>query len=322
MVCLLFARAVYKRSGWNDVVRLSTAASAGRESVLITPKDLAFKLENDKNGVVVLDSSWHLPGSERNAFKEFSQGRIPTAQFFDVDSVSDRSSPLPHTVPTADFFEATARRFGITNESTVVTYDSMGLFSSARCWWLFKYFGHKNVYILDGGLPAWKALNYEMNAGDETNSQQIDGIPFRAVPTPNQLVSLCDMTQSNLDKTQSIVFDARWAPRFNGEVEEPRKGVRSGHIPGSVNVPFHKLLKEDGSGLLDTELLAVRLGQCVTEEFIKDTSKPIIASCGSGVTACIILAALEIVGRTENTKLFDGSWTEYGLSDFPVETKK
>jgi thiosulfate/3-mercaptopyruvate sulfurtransferase len=323
MVLLLVARTVSKRSG-RGVGRagLSNAASAGRGNVLVKPAELAAKLDKGENDIVVFDSSWHMPGSDRNAREEFMQDRIPTAQFFDIDSISDSSSPLPHTLPTAEFFQEAAREFGVTNESTVVTYDSVGLFSSARCWWLFKYFGHRNVYILDGGLPAWKGQNFETIAGDETNGPQALGGSFRAVAEHSRLASLSDMNQSKLNDTKSTIFDARGGPRFNGDVDEPREGVRTGHIPGSVNVPFQSLLTEDGSGLLDTDLLTVRLDQAAPEGLIQDTSRPIITSCGSGVTACIILAALEIVGRTENTKLFDGSWTEYGMSDLPVDTKK
>jgi thiosulfate/3-mercaptopyruvate sulfurtransferase len=142
--------------------------------------------------------------------------------------------------------------------------------------------------------------------------------PFQAIPGPNKLAKLKDMTQSNLEKTGAVVLDARGAARFKGEVKEPREGVRCGHIPESLNLPFQNLLKEDGSGLLETNDLQDQFDNLLPNEIIQNINTPIITSCGSGVSACILVAGLNIIGRTENVKVFDGSWTEYGMSDLPV----
>jgi thiosulfate/3-mercaptopyruvate sulfurtransferase len=256
----------------------------------------------------VLDGSWHLPTEDRDALTEFHSNHISGAQFFDIDGISDKASDLPHMIPPATQFEQQIAEMGISNNDQVVVYDSHGLFSAARVWWLFKAFGLDNIAVLDGGLPKWIA---EGRSTRSDVSAPASGA-VSAKLNDNIVRSAADVHQASTSASAQII-DARPAPRFKGEVPEPRAGLRSGHIPNSVNVFFKSVLNSDGTLKSDDDLKAVFHAQGI------DLGQPIITSCGSGVTASVLALALQKIGHT-NHALYDGSWSEWGaLHDYPVE---
>jgi thiosulfate/3-mercaptopyruvate sulfurtransferase len=260
----------------------------------------------DRN-VVIVDGSMFLPTQKRDAHAEHLSGHIPGAVFFDVDAISDHSTELPHMLPGAGQFGEAVGALGIGDGDTVVVYDSLGLYSAARVWWTFRIFGATNVFILDGGLPKWKAEKRLLETGDTKKTPK----KFHAEMNVAPVAMLTDVRMALTDQSSQIV-DARSAERFAGKAPEPRPGLRSGHMPGSFNVPFDRVLEN---------------GRLASPEHIKeaftsagvDLDKPIITSCGSGVTAAILTLALESIGRTPKG-LYDGSWSEWGARpDVPVE---
>jgi thiosulfate/3-mercaptopyruvate sulfurtransferase len=260
----------------------------------------------DRN-VVVVDGSLFLPTQKRDAHAEYRAGHIPGAVFFDVDAVSDHSTELPHMLPGAAQFGQAVGALGIGDGDTIVVYDSLGLYSAARVWWTFRIFRATNVFILDGGLPKWKAERRLLETGDTERAPK----QFHAEMNVAPVAMLADVRMALTDQSAQIV-DARSAERFAGNAPEPRPGLRSGHMPGSFNVPFDRLL-ENGR-LASRE----RIEEAFTSAGV-DLDKPIITSCGSGVTAAILTFALESIGRTLKG-LYDGSWSEWGgRPDLPVE---
>jgi thiosulfate/3-mercaptopyruvate sulfurtransferase len=257
----------------------------------------------------VLDGSYFLPGIPRDPKAEYDACHIPGARFFDIDEISDKRSDLPHMVPPVEKFMSRMRAMGVGDGHQVVVYDSQGLFSAARVWWLFKLMGQDNIAVLDGGLPKWLA------EGRETEDMEpIIRDRHMTVRRQNQMVK--DVTQvSSASKLGDYqILDARSAGRFRGDEPEPREGLRAGHIPGSRNVPFKELLNEDGT-MKDADGL-----RAAFEAAGADLSKPVITTCGSGVTAAIINLALERIGKTDHA-LYDGSWTEWGAyPTVPVAT--
>ena len=257
----------------------------------------------------VLDASWYMPAENRDAKAEYDATHIPGARFFDIDEISDLRSDLPHMVPPVEKFMSRMRAMGVGDGHQVVVYDGAGVFSAARVWWLFKLMGQNDVAVLDGGLPKWQA-----------EGREIEDLPpvirdrHMTVRRQNHLVK--DVTQvSSASKLGDYeIVDARAAPRFRGEVEEPREGLRSGHVPGSKNVPFGQLLNEDGT-MKAPEALRVEF-----ETAGVDLSKPAITSCGSGITAAILCLAMERFGKSDFA-LYDGSWTEWGaFPTLPIAT--
>jgi len=256
----------------------------------------------DAPDVVIIDASWYLPAMERNAKKEYEQEHIPGAVFMDIDEVSDQSSPLPHMMPEPHVFSSKMRKMGIGDGQTIVVYDGAGIFSAARVWWMLRAFGVESVFVLDGGLPAWKEEGYPLTDEVPTRLER----HFTAMLNHDMVRNL-DEVQDALDSSSHLVLDARAPERFKGLAPEPREGVRAGHMPGALNLPFGLLLNE--GKLRSKEDL-----QNIFKQVGVDASTPVITSCGSGVTAAVITLALEQVGFSKNA-LYDGSWTEWGSSE-------
>ncbi|MEM9971174.1 MAG: 3-mercaptopyruvate sulfurtransferase [Pseudomonadota bacterium] len=257
----------------------------------------------------ILDASWYMPGDKRDAHAEYGRGHIPGARFFDIDEISDLRSELPHTVPPVEKFISRMRAMGVGDGHQVVVYDGSGLFSAARVWWLFRLMGKMDIAVLDGGYPKWTA------EGRPTE----DMAPImrdRHITVSRQAHMVRDVTQvaaaSKLGDHE--IIDARAAERFRGDTAEPREGLRSGHVPGSKNIPFKMLLNPDSTMKSPAELREIFKAADV------DLTKPVITTCGSGVTAAIISLALERIGHRQHA-LYDGSWTEWGMyDDLPVAT--
>jgi len=259
--------------------------------------------------IVILDASWHLPAAKRNAREEFHAKRIPGAQLFDIDGTADTSSSLPHMLPSPAKFASDVKKLGVGDGKKVICYDAAGLFSAARCWWMFKVFGHDDVAVLDGGLPKWEREGKPLENGPAAQPQERHFTPrFRAT----MVRSLADVAKAVASGSAQIA-DARSGTRFRGEEPEPRAGVRPGHMPGALNVHYASLLRPDGT-LKDEAALASTFSKAGV-----DTAKPVITSCGSGVTAAILTLALSELGAKDHA-LYDGSWTEWGSSNEAVET--
>jgi thiosulfate/3-mercaptopyruvate sulfurtransferase len=259
--------------------------------------------------VKVIDASWYLPGDPRDPRADYLAARIPGAMFFDIDEVCDRSSLLPHMAPSPEQFAIQIGELGVGSEDTVVVYDDAGLSSAPRVWWTFRLFGHGKVFVLDGGLPAWRAEGRPIEHGPPQPVQPGDF----AVLTPHpQLVRALEDVRAALEQQGEQVVDVRPQPRFRGETPEPRPGLRGGHMPGAVNLPVTALLSPEGRLAEAPQLLAAFEGAGV------DLDGPIITSCGSGVAASTAALALARLGRWD-AAVYDGSWSEWGArADTPV----
>jgi thiosulfate/3-mercaptopyruvate sulfurtransferase len=260
--------------------------------------------------IAIIDASWHMPAAKRDARAEFLEGHIPGAQFFDIDALSDTESKLPHMLPSPEKFSSAMRKLGIGDGKRVIAYDAAGLFSAARAWWMFKVFGHEDVAVLDGGLPKWKAESRELEDGPAPKPQE------RHFTARHRAMMVRDMKQvaAALTTGAAQIADARSGTRFRGEEVEPRPGVRAGHMPGAKNVHYAMLLNPDGTVKQPAEIEAAFRSAGI------DLSKPVITSCGSGITAAILTLGLTLAGARHHA-LYDGSWTEWGgTPDNPVTT--
>ncbi|NRG19066.1 3-mercaptopyruvate sulfurtransferase [Rhizobiales bacterium] len=276
------------------------------DSPIVSTEWLAKNI--DAPDLVVVDGSWYLPAHQRDPKAEYRAEHIPGAVYFDIDDIADTSSSLPHMLPAPHVFSSKMRKLGIGDGQTIVVYDGMGLLSAARVWWMFKAMGVESVYVLDGGLPKWKA-----------EGRPVDDDPVHrperhfSARLDNALVRDYDMVRSALGNGGAQVVDARSAARFKGEAPEPRPELSSGHMPGSLNLPFDQLL-ENGA-LRSPEEIETAFRQAGV-----DYSRPVITSCGSGVTAAILFLALDMTGH-RNIALYDGSWTDWASRDGAVIEK-
>lgn len=263
----------------------------------------------DAPDVRVVDASWYLPAENRNPLEEYTEAHIPGAVFFDIDEIADTDDPLPHMVPSPEKFASRVRRLGLGDGNRIVVYDGAGCVSAARAWWMFRLFGAQDVALLDGGLPKWKA-----------EGRPLDGLPtmprerhFTARMNATMLRDV-DQMKANVGTGREQVVDARSAGRFRGNDPEPRQGLRGGRIPGSYNVPYPELLDPETKTFKPAEEI-----HAAFEAAGIDMKRPVVTTCGSGVTACILALGLHLIGHRQ-VAVYDGSWTEWGgRDDTPVD---
>jgi len=257
---------------------------------------------------VIIDASWFMPGTPRDAAAEYAKAHIPGAVFFGIDEIRDHSNDLPHMLASPAEFATAVRRLGVSRDSTVVVYDSHGLFSAPRVWWNFRVMGHGASFVLDGGLPRWIAEGRALESGWRTP----DHGDFKAHPDWSLLADL-DAVRHAVGAGGAQLVDARSADRFTGATPEPRAGLRSGHMPGALNAPWSGLVAD--GGLAD----ATRL-RSLFEASGVDLARPVITTCGSGVSASLLALALARLGRPD-VAVYDGSWSEWGArDDTPITT--
>jgi thiosulfate/3-mercaptopyruvate sulfurtransferase len=275
--------------------------------LLVSPHWLEQHLADPK--VKIVDASWYLPTQNRDAKAEFLSGHIPGAVFFDIDAIADRSTDLPHMLPDEPTFSKAAGALGLSDTDTIVVYDGMGLFSAPRVWWTLKTFGAKDVRVLDGGLPAWD------KAGNPKKPGEAKPRPARFAATlARERVRDFEQVRIALERGSTVV-DARSAPRFAGELPEPRPGLPSGHMPGALNLHYERLA--EGGRLVAPEKI-----RQLFEGAKVDLSSPVITTCGSGITAAVLLFALARIGKDDVT-LYDGSWADWGSRrGAPISTGK
>ncbi|CAO3661168.1 unnamed protein product [Umbelopsis ramanniana] len=275
-------------------------ATSSRPGSLVSTSELA-----DNTNIKIVDGSWHMPNTQRDPYKEYLEKRIPGAQFFGIDEIKDHSSDLPHMLPSKDAFAGAVGKLGISNNDHVVIYDSLGVISACRVYWTFRVFGHQKVSVLNGGLPKWIAEGRPIESGEP---KSISPVEYNVTEVNEKLVRDYETIINNAKKfkngdTGFLVADARSHARFTGEAPEPRASLSSGHMPGSVSMPFQDLMS--GTEFLSDEALRAKWSGK-----IPDLNQEIVTSCGSGITASVLYFTLERIGA-QNISVYDGSWTEY-----------
>ena len=280
-----------------------------RSDIIISVDEL-LNIFNEPN-LKILEATFFLPNQGRDAAAEFTDSHISGAQFFDIDSVADTSIDLPHMLPSPEQFSVQMQELGINTESDIIVYDRSPFLSSARCWWMFRLFGHKKIRVLNGGFEAWKVVNGAVETGKAAIVKKGNFIAKDAIDTGHITFSeLFDKISTNMAEQ---ILDARPSPRFTGDAPEPRPGLASGHMPGACNLPITQILHEDGTLKSNAELSKLFHDAGI------DLSKPVITTCGSGVTAAGLTLALAMIGN-EDVRLYDGSWAEWGSHpDAPIK---
>ncbi len=263
----------------------------------------------DAPDVRVVDGSYFMAETGRDARAEYYERHIPSAVFFDIDEIADTDNPLPHMMPQQEKFASRVRKLGLGDGIRIVVYDGLGLFSAARVWWMFRVFGHTDIAVLDGGLPKWLAEDRPVT-DDETTPRE----RYFTSRLNSLLVRDLDQMTANLESKREQVIDARAPGRFEGREAEPRPGLRGGHIPGSWDLHYRRLLDPKTGTVVDAKTL-----HGLFAEASLDLSRPVTASCGSGVTAAILALGLYLIGYPD-TAVYDGSWSEWGSrDDTPIE---
>ena len=275
---------------------------------LVSTRWLADHL--DSPGLRVVDGSWHMPQLKRDARAEFEAGHIPGAVYFDIDRIADRADPLPHMLPDAATFARDVGALGIGNDAHVVAYDTVGVGSAARVWWTFHAFGHENVSVLDGGLPKWLAEGRPVARGPATPR----AATYKARLDAALVRGLAEVRAAVANGSEQIL-DARSRGRFAGTEPEPRAGLRGGHMSGALSQPYLELYEGEAKTMKQAADL-----RALFKDAGLDLSRPVVTSCGSGVTACNLALALHLIGKPD-VAVYDGSWTEWGgRDDTPIET--
>ena len=278
------------------------------QTTLVTADWLLAQSDTD---ILIFDASYFLPTMGRDGRSEYNKAHIPGAVFFDIDGIKDEASDLPHMIPSARVFQTTMRDLGLRDGQQIVVYDDSPFLSSARAWWMLRYFGHLPVAVLDGGLRAWQ------EAGGEV-TDAVPALPYgtftASAPVQADVITFTELEGAVRAGTAEQIIDARAANRFAGQAPEPRPGLRAGHIPGSLNLPIGDILDNKTGRLKSENELAALFAETGLA-----MDKPVVTTCGSGVTAAGLTLALAILGKTD-IRLYDGSWSEWGASDAPIES--
>lgn len=260
--------------------------------------------------VRIVDASWYLPQQKRDPKAEYAAAHIPGAVYFDIDEISDTTSPLPHMLPAAEKFASRVRRLGLGDGNRIVVYDGQPMMSACRVWWMFRAFGHRDVAVLDGGLPKWIREGRPVDDDPPAPRERHFTARFNAT-----LVRDFAQVRRQLDSGSEQVVDARAAARFRGEAPEPRPGLRAGHMPGARNLPYNELIDSETGTMLPAAAIRARFARAGV-----DLSQPMTASCGSGVSACVLALGAYLVGGRDMA-IYDGSWSEWGgRADAPIVT--